>query len=501
MSVESDLILSEERLNLALDATSEGVWDWNIETKEVFFSPQWYKSLGYSPDEIRPHLDSWKKLVHPDDMPEILHRLDAHFNGQTSSFEMENRLKTKSGAWRWNLDRGKIVKRDESGNPLRMVGTNADITVRKRTEIALKESEILLKNMINNTTAVIYLKDTQGRYILINHQYEKLFNITNEEARGKTDLDIFPQDIATQFMNNDKKVLDSGRVVEIEEVAPFDNKLHTYISVKFPVYAENGKPFGVGGISTDITERKEAEEKLKCFSEDLQRSNEDLEAFAHIASHDLQEPLRKIISFSDLLEAKKANLDDESKNYLTRMQNAASKMRVLIYDLLDFSRITTKAMPFEPTDLTSLIKEVVDDFEDQIQKSKGKIILGNFPTLNVDRAQMHRVFQNLTSNSFKYAKETIPPVIEFDSSFNDTTGNWEISVKDNGIGFEEKYLDRIFKPFERLHNQQEYQGTGIGLAICEKIMHHHGGEISASSQPGKGATFMVSLPETPVLQD
>ncbi|MCH8311421.1 MAG: PAS domain-containing protein [Nitrospinae bacterium] len=497
MTVESDLIQSEERLNLALDATSEGVWDWNIETNEVFFSPQWCKSLGYAPDEILPHLDSWKKLVHLDDMPELIKKLDAHFKGQTPFFEMENRLKTKSGDWRWNLDRGKVVKRDESGKPLRMVGTGADITVRKKAEIALKENENLLRNIINNTTALIYLKDTQGRYILINHQFEKLFNITNENTRGKTDLDIFPQEIALQFINNDKKVLDSGTVMELEEVALHDNKLHTYISVKFPVHDQNGEPIGLGGISTDITERKEAEEKLKSFSRELQRSNKDLEAFAYLASHDLQEPLRKIISFSDLLGAKKVNLDDQARNYLTRMQNAAAKMRILIYDLLDFSRLTTPTKPFEPTDLASLIKEVVDDFDDQIRKLKGKIIIATFPTLNVDRAQMQRVIQNLISNSIKYMKKTIPPVIELGSSFNDKTGNWEIRVKDNGIGFDEKYLDRIFKPFERLHNQQEYQGTGIGLAICEKIMHLHGGEISAKSQPGKGATFIVSLPKTP----
>jgi len=183
------------------------------------------------------------------------------------------------------------------------------------------------------------------------------------------------------------------------------------------------------------------------------------------------------------------------------MQNAAARMRTLIYDLLDFSRVSTQGKPFELANLTSLIKEVVEDFDDQIQKLKGEIIIGNFPTLNVDREQIQRVIQNLISNAIKYKKEDIPPMIEIGSSFNDETDNWVISLKDNGIGFDEKYLDRIFKPFERLHNQQEYQGTGIGLAICEKIMHHHGGKITAKSQPGKGATFIVTLPKNPAQQE
>ena len=497
MRVKADLALiqSEERLNLALNATSEGVWDWNLGTDEVFFSSQWCKSLGYSPDEIKPHLDSWKKLVHPDDLPKVLEKLNAHFENKSPFFEIENRLKTKSGAWRWNLDRGKVVKRDEKGNPIRMVGTDTDITARKIAEIALKENEELLKNIINNTTAVIYLKDTQGRYILINCQFETLFNLTAEDINGKTDLDIFPQKTAIEFMSNDKKVLERGTVMELEETVHHGNELHTYISVKFPVRRENGKLFGVAGISTDITERKKAEEKLKIYSLELQRSNKELEAFAYLASHDLQEPLRKIITFGDLLEKRTERMDEKAKDYLARMKGSAEKMLIFIHDLMDFSRVTTRVKPFEPVNLGHLIEEEVRDFEDKINDLKGSIHVGKFPTLMVDRIQMHGLFQNLISNAIKYSREGTPPVINLISLFNKEKENWEILVEDNGIGFEEKYLDQIFKPFKRLHNKKEYEGIGIGLAICEKIVHLHGGEISAKSSPGKGATFIISLPK------
>jgi len=497
MRVKADLALaqSEERLNLALAATSEGVWDWNIETDEVFFTNQWCESLGYSPDEIKPHLDSWKNLIHPDDMPKVMEVLNAHFEGKTQIFEIENRLKMKSGAWRWNLDRGKVVKRDENGNPVRMVGTETDITARKIAEIALKESERLLKSIINNSTAVIYLKDTHGRYLLINRQYEILFNITTEEIKGKTDLDLFPKKDAIQFMNNDKKVLEGGSVLELEETVHHGNELHTYISVKFPIRGENGTLIGVAGISTNITERKKAEEKLKTYALELQRSNNELETFAYLTSHDLQEPLRKIITFGDLLEQRTENLDEQSKDYIYRMKGSAEKMRVFIHDLLEFSRVTKKVKPFEPVDLGNLIEEVVKDFEDKINNMKGNIHVGKFPTLKVGRIQMHRLFQNLISNAIKYSREGTPPVINLTSLFNEDTESWEIRVEDNGIGFEEKYMDRIFKPFERLHSKTAYEGTGIGLAICEKIVHLHGGEISAKSSPGNGATFIIILPK------
>lgn len=260
---ENKLTKSEERLQYALEASADGFWDWDIQTGKVFYSKKWLESLGYSQKEIKNNKDTWKKLVHPEDLPEVMAALQGHFEGKTDLYKVENRLLTKSGTYRWNQDRGMVVSRDKKGNPLRMVGTDTDITARKFVELALKQNEELLKNIINNTTGVIYLKNTHGQYILINHQFETLFNITDEEIKGKTDLDIFPRETAIKFMNNDKKVIERGTVIELEETVNHGNKLHTYISVKFPIRRENGDLFGVAGISTDITERKEAEKKLK----------------------------------------------------------------------------------------------------------------------------------------------------------------------------------------------------------------------------------------------
>ena len=268
---------------------------------------------------------------------------------------------------------------------------------------------------------------------------------------------------------------------------------------------EAGRPLHFLTYIRDINEKKQLEEELEQYSRtlekrvkertlELERSNEDLEEFAYIASHDLQEPLRKIIIFCDRLKKKIIDGDEQGQDYLARAQKSAVRMQSIINDLLEFSRVKTRTQPAKPAALGKLIQEVVEDLETLIDENRATIHIGSFPTLPVDRVQFQSVFQNLISNSIKYQKEGVSPVIALSSIFNRETGCWEFRVEDNGIGFEEKYLDRIFKPFERLHGRSAYEGTGIGLAICEKIVHHHGGSITAKSQLGQGATFIVSLP-------
>jgi len=268
---------------------------------------------------------------------------------------------------------------------------------------------------------------------------------------------------------------------------------------------ELGKPLHFLTYIRDINEKKSMEEELEQHNRilekrvkertlELERSNEDLEEFAYIASHDLQEPLRKIIVFCDRLKEKIIKGDEQGQDYLERAQKSAIRMQNFISDLLEFSRVKTGTQPANPINLGNLVQEALVDLETQIHKNKATIHLGSFPTLPVDRSQFQMLFQNLISNSIKYQKQGVPPVIALSSSFNRETGCWEIRVEDNGIGFEEKYLDRIFKPFERLHGSSAYEGTGIGLAICDKIVRRHGGRITAKSKPGQGSTFIFSLP-------
>jgi light-regulated signal transduction histidine kinase (bacteriophytochrome) len=244
----------------------------------------------------------------------------------------------------------------------------------------------------------------------------------------------------------------------------------------------------------EVAERRRTEELMERQAQELARSNEELQNFAYIASHDLQEPLRKIIAFADRLRTKEGQkLTDLGLDYLTRMQNAAMRMGQLIEDLLVFSRVTTKAKPFKDVDLAAMVNGVLVDLEERTARLGAHIEVGPLPSLEAEPTQMRQLFQNLIANALKFHKEHISPVIHISSQIIDN-GICEIKVADNGIGIDRKYFDRIFKPFQRLHGKNEYEGTGIGLAICQKIAARHGGSITVDSDPGAGATFTLTLP-------
>lgn len=241
------------------------------------------------------------------------------------------------------------------------------------------------------------------------------------------------------------------------------------------------------------------------YAQELARSNAELQQFASVASHDLQEPLRKIQAFGNRLKASCGDaLNEQGLDSLERMQNAAGRMQTLIDDLLMLSRVTTKAQPFVTVDLNRVVKEVLSDLEVRIQQTGGKVEVSSLPKIDADPVQMQQLLQNLLSNALKFHKQDTPPVVKlfsqlFDSQHQPVTDgaiatSCQIMVEDNGIGFEQKYLDRIFNVFQRLHSRSQYEGTGIGLAICRKIVERHQGNITAQSSPGQGAKFSVTLP-------
>lgn len=253
-------------------------------------------------------------------------------------------------------------------------------------------------------------------------------------------------------------------------------------------------------------ERKQTALALEIYNRKLEASNRELEEFAYVASHDLQEPLRKIMAFGDRLRSKYGMvLDEVGQDYLMRMQNAAARMQSLISDLLNLSRISTRGHPFEQVELQSIVTDVLRDLETTIERQGGSVNVGTLPTIAADPIQMRQLFQNLIGNALKFHQPGVAPIVNIHSQLvQEQTAAYPIyliAVTDNGIGFEERYIDRIFQPFQRLHGAQSYEGTGMGLAICRRIVERHGGVISAQSQPGVGTTFIVSLPAAQPIND
>jgi light-regulated signal transduction histidine kinase (bacteriophytochrome) len=293
-----------------------------------------------------------------------------------------------------------------------------------------------------------------------------------------------------------------------------------------------GGPLYWQGILYDITGRKGAEEalresearyrslneglegriaqrtaQLRSYAEQLQRSNRELQDFAHVASHDLQEPLRKVSSFGERLRTKYGDaLGEQGLDYLRRMEGATVRMQGLIEDLLALSQVTTQGRPFGPVDLGEVVRGVISDLEAALEESGGRVEVGEMPTIDADRAQMRQLFQNLIGNAVKFRRPGAAPMVRVRARVlperragaraGGAPGGelCRTTVEDNGIGFDEQYLGRIFAPFERLHGRGSYEGAGMGLAICRKVVERHGGEIIAQSAPGQGATFVVTLP-------
>lgn len=351
----------------------------------------------------------------------------------------------------------------------------------------------------------ILITDSKGEIIRINPSGEKMFGYSAGELPGKKIETLIP-----------------GRVAEkhVQERAGFNKNPHARSmgigmnlsgkrkdETEFPVevslspFNEKGEPFVIAFI-IDITVRKGIEDEIKKRKDELEhltielkQSNEELQNFAYISSHDLQEPLRKIQSFGDRLKSLEAeNISDKGKDYLDRMLNASSRMQRLIEDLLTFSRLTTKARQFEQVNLNSILRGVLSDLEIAIEKSGAIITADALPYIEAEPTQMRQLFQNLISNAIKFRNENKSPVINISSTYKKLNGRRgiELLFEDNGIGFEQKYAHKIFNIFQKLEGQK-YEGSGIGLSICKKIAILHGGNIIVKSKPEKGTTFTVTL--------
>lgn len=324
--------------------------------------------------------------------------------------------------------------------------------------------------------------------------------VSSDSGRYYTDIDLeMAQELASRIsftMTNAKLYDESQREIKIREeleVALLNEKNELESRVK-----ERTKELQVtnDGLRDEIKKRHIVERELKEKSKNLERSNQELQDFAYVASHDLQEPLRKIQAFGNLLETEFGPQLGEGIDYLDRMRAAAARMSILIEDLLAFSRVTTKARESVPVELATVAQEVLGDLETRVKDTNGTVSIAPLPTVMADPTHMRQLFQNLIGNALKFHKPDAPAEVTVTSSVIATPHGPmnELRFQDNGIGFDDKYTDRIFSVFQRLHGRDSYDGTGIGLAVCRKIVERYGGKITAESKPGVGSTFIVTLP-------
>ncbi|MDJ1422322.1 MAG: PAS domain S-box protein [Candidatus Methanoperedens sp.] len=487
--------------------------------------------LGYNENEIVGK--NWFDTFIPQ---RIRYNIKAVFNklmaGEVEPVEFyENPVLTKSGEERLIAWHNSIL-RDETGRIIAVLGSGEDITKYRRAEEALRrakdelemrvrertaelaktnenlkaeikerkrvEEELRKRDrqqnaILNNIPDIAWLKDKESRFIAVNKPFAEACGVSPEDLIGKTDLDIWLHDLAQRYRTDDREVMETGRRKQVEEPLVDKEGKRTWIeTIKTPIYDDKGEIIGTTGIARDITERKRTEEELRQRTAELARSNAELEQFAYIASHDLQEPLRMISGFTKLLERRcKGRLDTSADEFIAYIVDGAARMQRMIEDLLAYSRVGMRGKPFELTNLEAIFEEVMTNLKVAIEENKAQVTHDPLPTVMADTSQMVQLFQNLISNGIKFRREELPRIHVSAQRKGDEL---VFSVQDNGIGIAPQFMGQLFQLFQREHAATEYPGTGIGLAVCKKIVERHGGRIWAESEPGKGSTFYFTMP-------
>ena len=456
-----------------------------------FANVHWRRRVN---DQLRHKADEWQSaaaglqtqmtdlrrtrdnlLVSQAELEETLKRLTADNDRLQEELDKRNRAEKALTQKRQELESSKSV---------------LELHVQARTQ-ELQTLQRRYEMILNSAGEGICGLDVEGKATFVNPAVAKLTGWPVAELLGKSEAEIFLRNL---------KNGDSPPATQNPDELFVSRKDGTCFPVEFVKTSinESGRVIGSVLVFKDITERKRVEDTLARKASELARSNAELEQFAFVASHDLQEPLRKIQAFGDRLKVKCESFQStEIRDYLDRMQNAAARMRTLINDLLAFSRVIRSSEPFVAVDLAVVTKEVLSDLEVRIEKSGAKIDVEPLPSIEADPMQMRQLMLNLISNALKFQPAGAVPVVKINSrTLTAASGDKlsEITVQDNGIGFDEKYIDKIFAVFQRLHGRSEYEGTGVGLAVCRRIVDRHHGNIIAKSQPGKGATFIITLP-------
>ena len=383
----------------------------------------------------------------------------------------------------------------ESAQSGSVLMSGVDISKRKQAEGALRETTDYLESLLNYANAPIIVWDANRHITRFNHAFEQMTGYAAEAMLGQDVAVLFPDESRADSLRKiGETASDSAGWESVEiPIQCRDGRLRVALWNSANVYASDGRT-RVATIAQgqDITERKHAEEKSNAYATELERSNRELEQFAYVASHDLQEPLRMVSSYVQLLSRRyRGKLDADADEFIGYAVDGASRMQRLINDLLAYSRVGTRGTEFVPTDSNRAFDQALANLAVAIAESNAVVTRDELPVISADSAQLTQLFQNLIGNALKFRGAEIPQI---HVSAARQVDDWLFAVRDNGIGFEQQYADRIFVIFQRLHTRQEYPGTGIGLAICKRIVERHEGTIRAEGTPGKGATFYFTIP-------
>jgi PAS domain S-box-containing protein len=495
-----------ERLSLATNAAGIGIWDWNVKDNELIWDKSMFDLYGVKKENIKGAYEVWKKGIHPEDLQDADNEVQSALDGK-KVFNTEFRIVKPDGSI--HFIRGVAdVYRDENDNPVRMVGVNWDITNLKKTEVELLkhkenlEAEVkkrtqqlslekdFSETVINSLPGIFYMFDKKGRFIRWNKNLEEISRYSSKEIAKMSHLHFFTGETKKRIASKILEVFTKGSAsVEGELVTKTGKVIPFYFT---GIRLKVDKKHFLIGVGFDISEQKKAEMKLKQTLDDLMRSNEELERFAYVASHDLQEPLRMVSSYTQLLEKRyEDKLDSTAKEFISYAVDGSQRMQTLLQDLLAFSRVGTRGKSFIPIDCEQVLKEAVSNLNLSIRDSDAEITHDSLPPVRADKQQLTQLFQNLIDNAIKFRNENKPKVHVSAKTKDD---EWIFSVKDNGIGIDPKYYDKIFVIFQRLNGKNNFSGTGLGLALCKKIVERHGGKIWVESQLKKGSTFYFTLP-------
>jgi PAS domain S-box-containing protein len=509
---------SDELYKQAQALAHIGNWEWEITANKVTWTDEMFRIYGFEPQSRTINFDNFLPLVHPEDR-EFVKNETAKSIETAQPNDFYHRIVTPDGQVKILHARSEVIC-DSSGKPLKLHGTTQDVTAQKLVEEKLVENQNFIEKIANATPSIIasYNVNT-GKYVFINEGIKKLLGyepqlVLTDGIAFLTGL-IHPDDLQTLMEKNSEALVTANAettgnepIIEFQYRMRHKNGEYRWFHTFGTVFTRNQhkQVEYVLNISLDITERIKAEQILYQRTQELQRSNANLEEFAFVASHDLKEPLRKISTFSDrLLNKEHDNVSADGLAYLQKIKSSSIRLQTMINDLLSLSLISGEKT-FRRTSLQKIWEETLTAMETRLDDLGVKIEAEPLPDALVVPSQFHQLFLNLLSNSLKFARPEVTPVIRITHMFLETKKNniynlpdgrkyLQINFSDNGIGFDNMFVEKIFAIFQRLNSKDLYEGTGIGLSICKKIVENHGGIILGSGIPQSGATFTIIIPD------